>query len=63
VVGDGESQAAEFHAALQRMQDQAVAQRRAVLTSKSRSGALDAAEKTELRQLLAARAQPPSAPA
>ncbi len=63
VVGDAESQAAEFHAALQRMQDQAVAQRRAALTSKSRSGPLDAAEKTELRQLLAARAQPPSAPA
>jgi DNA primase len=40
------------------MQDQAVAQRRATLTSKSRSGVLDAAEKAEMRQLLAARVPP-----
>ncbi len=59
LVGDAESQAEEFHAALQRMQDQSVAQRRAVLTNKSRNGPLDAAEKSELRQLLAARAAPP----
>ncbi len=57
-VGDAETQAVEFHAALQRMCEQAVAQRRATLTTKSRTGTLDAAEKAELRQLLAARAQP-----
>ncbi len=60
-AGDAETQAAEFHAALQRMQDQAVAQRRAALVSKSRSGVLDATEKAEMRQLLAARV-PPTTP-
>ena len=58
MAGDTQTQALEFHAALQRMQDQAVAQRRATLTSKSRSGVLDAAEKAEMRQLLAARVPP-----
>ena len=58
MAGDAQTQALEFHAALQRMQDQAVAQRRATLTSKSRSGVLDAAEKAEMRQLLAARVPP-----
>jgi len=57
-AGDAQTQALEFHAALQRMQDQAVAQRRATLTNKSRSGMLDAAEKAEMRQLLAARVPP-----
>ncbi|HUH31057.1 MAG TPA: DNA primase [Rhodanobacter sp.] len=58
--GDAQTQATEFHAALQRMQEQAVAQRRATLTHKSRSGVLDAAEKAEMRQLLAARVPPPT---
>jgi DNA primase len=58
MAGDAQTQALEFHAALQRMQDQAVAQRRATLTSKGRSGVLDAAEKAEMRQLLAARVPP-----
>ncbi len=57
-AGDAQTQAVEFHEALLRMQDQAVAQRRATLTSKSRSGVLDAAEKAEMRQLLAARVPP-----
>ncbi len=57
-VGDASIQAVEFHEALHRMCEQAAAQRRSELTGKSRSGELDAAEKLELRQLLAARAAP-----
>ncbi len=57
-AGDAPTQAIEFHAALQRMQDQAVAQRRTALTNKSRSGVLDATEKAEMRELLAARVTP-----
>ncbi|MEO5810579.1 MAG: DNA primase [Rhodanobacter sp.] len=59
-AGDAQTQTVEFHAALQRMQDQAVAQRRATLTAKSRSSVLDAAEKAEMRELLAARVPPPT---
>ena len=57
-VGEPEAQAAEFFDALQRMEDQAITQRRDALTAKSRDGALDSAEKSELRELLAARAGP-----
>ena len=62
-VGELESQRTEFFDALARMEDQAVTQRRDALTAKSREGALDSAEKTELRELLAARARPPTASA
>ncbi|MDQ6646686.1 MAG: DNA primase [Pseudomonadota bacterium] len=58
-VGEPEMQRTEFFDALQRMEDQAVTQRRDALTGKSRDGVLDSAEKAELRQLLAARHQPP----
>ncbi|MEO8746422.1 MAG: DNA primase [Rhodanobacter sp.] len=61
-VGDAPTQAIEFHEALQRMCEQASVQRRSELTGKSRSGELDAAEKMELRQLLAARTPPSLAP-
>jgi len=57
-VGEPEAQALEFFDALQRMEDQAITQRRDALTAKSREGALDSAEKSELRELLAARAGP-----
>jgi len=57
-VGEPEAQAAEFFDALQRMEDQAITQRRDALTAKSREGVLDSAEKSELRELLAARAGP-----
>ncbi|HXS04129.1 MAG TPA: DNA primase [Rhodanobacter sp.] len=57
-VGEPEAQALEFFDALQRMEDQAITQRRDALTAKSRKGALDSAEKSELRELLAARAGP-----
>ncbi|MGN6706589.1 MAG: DNA primase [Rhodanobacter sp.] len=63
VVGEAQAQAAEFFDALRRMEEQAVSQRRDALTAKSREGALDSAEKTELRELLAARVTPPTAPA
>lgn len=62
-VGEPEIQQIEFFDALMRMEDQAITQRRDALTSKSREGALDSAEKTELRELLAARARPPVASA
>jgi len=62
-VGELESQRTEFFDALARMEDQAITQRRDVLTAKSREGALDGAEKAELRELLAARARPPVASA
>ncbi|MFC5438739.1 DNA primase [Rhodanobacter ginsenosidimutans] len=62
-VGEPEAQAMEFFDALARMDDQATTQRRDTLLDKSRSGALDSAEKAELRELLAARARPPVASA
>ncbi|MBB6188287.1 DNA primase [Rhodanobacter sp. MP7CTX1] len=57
-VGEPEAQRAEFFDALIRMDDQATTQRRDALTAKSREGSLDSAEKTELRELLAARGKP-----
>jgi DNA primase len=62
-VGEPEIQQIEFFDALTRMEDQVITQRRDALTSKSREGALDSAEKAELRELLAARARPPVASA
>ena len=59
VVGEPETQRAEFFDALRRMEEQAVIQRRDWLTAKSREGTLNNAEKTELRELLAARSRPP----
>jgi DNA primase len=61
VVGEPETQRIEFFDALQRMEQQAAEQRRELLTAKSRAGTLDSAEKAELRELLAARVQPPAA--
>ena len=61
MVGDTAMQRVEFMDALQRMDDLATTQRRDALTAKSREGALDNAEKTELRELLAARTRPSSA--
>jgi DNA primase len=55
VVGEPETQRAEFLDALTRMEDQAVALRREALTAKHREGTLSQAEKAELRELLAAR--------
>ena len=63
VVGEAEAQAAEFFDALRRMEEESVRQRRDALTAKSREGALDSDEKAELRELLAARVAPPTAPA
>jgi DNA primase len=63
VVGEADAQAAEFFDALRRMEEEAVRQRRDALTAKSREGALDSAEKAELRELLAARVTPPTTPA
>jgi DNA primase len=60
VVGEPEAQRAEFFGALQRMEQQIVTQRREWLTAKSREGTLDSAEKTELRELLAARVPVPA---
>ena len=62
-VGEPEIQRIEFLEALGRMEDQATTQRRDALIAKSREGSLDSAEKAELRELLAARARPPAAPA
>ncbi|WP_266170978.1 DNA primase [Dyella subtropica] len=61
VVGEPAIQRIEFFDALQRMEQQAITQRRDMLTAKSREGTLDSAEKAELRELLAARVQPPVA--
>jgi DNA primase len=61
VVGEPEAQRAEFFGALQRMEEQAVIQRRDWLTAKSRDGTLDSAEKAELRELLARRVTAPPA--
>ena len=55
VVGEPESQRAEFLGALARMEEQATALRREALTAKHREGTLSSAEKAELRELLAAR--------
>ncbi|HZX70508.1 MAG TPA: DNA primase [Rhodanobacter sp.] len=63
VVGESAAQAAEFFDALLRMEEQAVTQRRDTLTARSRERPLDSAEKAELRELLAARVSPPTAPA
>jgi len=54
-VGEVDAQRTEFFDALARMEQQAVTQRRDALIAKSREQALDSAEKTELRELLAAR--------
>jgi DNA primase len=54
-------QRTEFHEALLRMEQQAVALRRNALQAKMREGALDGAEKDELRELLAARVPPAAA--
>ena len=61
-VGEPEAQRAEFFDALARMDDHATTQRRDTLTAKSREGTLDSAEKAELRELLAARVRPVTAP-
>lgn len=60
-VGEPEAQQVEFFEALARMEQQAVAQRRDALVAKSREGALSDAEKTELRELLAAKRVPTAA--
>jgi DNA primase len=60
-VGEPETQKVEFFEALARMEQQAVAQRRDALVAKSREGALSDAEKTELRELLAAKRVPTAA--
>lgn len=60
VVGEPDIQRIEFFDALQRMQQQATEQRREWLIGRSREGALNSAEKAELRELLAARVQPPA---
>ncbi len=62
VVGEPEAQRVEFLEALARMDEQAVALRRAALHAKMQQGPLDAAEKAELRELLAARVRPVAAP-
>ena len=62
VVGEPEAQRTEFMEALARMDEQAVALRREALLTKMRSGPLSETEKTELRDLLAARVQPIAAP-
>lgn len=51
VVGEPEAQRAEFFDALKRMEHQASIQRRDWLTAQSRERPLDAAEKSELREL------------
>ncbi|HET6431944.1 DNA primase [Dyella sp.] len=61
-VGEPEAQRTEFFDALARMEQQAISQRRDALVAKSREGALDNAEKSELRELLAAKRQPAAAP-
>jgi DNA primase len=55
VVGASEAQRAEFFDALARMEQQAIDQRRELLIARRREGALDENEKSELRELLAAR--------
>jgi DNA primase len=60
-VGEPETQRLEFFDALARMEQQIIDQRRDELVAKSREGTLSGAEKTELRELLAARAPSPTA--
>jgi len=62
-VGETEIQRVEFFEALTRMEEQAITLRRAALHAKMSEGPLDTAEKTELRELLAARGRPPAASA
>ena len=62
VVGEPEIQRTEFFDALVKMEQQAIAQRRNALVAKNREGALTDAEKSELRELLAARAPLPTTP-
>ena len=62
VVGEPEIQRTEFFDALVKMEQQAIAQRRDALVAKNREGALTDAEKSELRELLAARAPLPTTP-
>ena len=62
VVGEPEIQRTEFFDALVKMEQQAIAQRRDALVAKFREGALTDAEKSELRELLAARAPLPTTP-
>ena len=58
---DAINTAKAFSDALQRMEQQATEQRREWLIARSREGALNSAEKAELRELLAARVPPPAA--
>jgi DNA primase len=60
-VGEPEAQRTEFFDALARMEQQATSQRRDALVAKSREGALDSAEKAELRELFAAKHAPTAA--
>ena len=60
-VGEPEAQRIEFFDALIKMEQQAITQRRDALVNKNREGALSDAEKTELRELLAARVPAPAA--
>ena len=62
VVGEPEIQRTEFFDALVKMEQQAITQRRDALVAKNREGALTDAEKSELRELLAARAPLPTTP-
>jgi DNA primase len=58
VIGEADMQRVEFLDALAQMQRQATTQRRETLIARSREGALDDAEKAELRSLFAALATP-----
>jgi DNA primase len=60
VVGEPDDQRIEFFDALTKMEQQAITQRRDALVAKNREGALNDAEKTELRELLAARVPAPT---
>jgi DNA primase len=61
VVGEPEAQRTEFFDALAKMEQQAITQRRDALVAKNREGTLNDTEKTELRELLAARVPAPTA--
>ena len=63
MVGEIEAQRQDFFVALARMEEEAIALRREELRTKMDKGALDSAEKAELRELLAARVRPPAASA
>jgi DNA primase len=60
VVGEPDDQRIEFFDALTKMEQQAITQRRDALVAKNREGALNDAEKAELRELLAARVPAPT---